>query len=193
MKLPKRNQMNNKSKLIINFDYKYKQLNDGMKPNGFWYSCYDSWFNWTHTQGMFIGKYIHKINIKNNAMTNIDNKNKNKLLVIKSIEDFDKFNKKYGYIPNRYKKIMNKFLKKEKEGKLSNWEIESGGLHYYLIRWDKVINDYGGIEICPWLKKRMYYFWYSSFDVASGCIWNTKAILKDTKLIYKMKKGKYKG
>lgn len=61
----------------------------------------------------------------------------------------------------------------------------------YLIKWDKVADDYGGIEICPWIEKRKYYLWYNTFDVASGCIWNINSIIKDTELIYKKKGNGY--
>jgi hypothetical protein len=100
-------------------------------------------------------KYIHKLNIDRNVLTDIRNKDKNKLL-----EDFDLFNKKYGKDSS--------------------------------INWKKVSEDYGGIEICPFLKKRREKnVWYWAWDVASGCIWNTKSIIKNTELIYEKKKHKY--
>ena len=64
-------------------------------------------------------------------------------------------------------------------------------IYYYYINWVKVSKDYGGIETCPFLWKRKGYLWYGSWDVASGCIWNTKAIIKNSELIYEKKKGKY--
>jgi|APSaa5957512535_1039671.scaffolds.fasta_scaffold19968_3 hypothetical protein len=174
MILPKRNHMNNIKNKIFDFDYKYTQPDDGIKPDGVWYSCNDAWYNWTQENGMLQHKYIHKINIYRNVMTNINNKNKDKILVINNLKDFDLFNKKYGYNAWYGKKF---------------WKEMGGG--NYLIKWDKVANDYGGIEICPYLTKRRYYLWYNLFDVASGCVWNTKHIIKNSELIYEKRKGKY--
>ena len=92
-------------------------------------------------------------------MTNIHNKDKNKLLVIKTMKDFDIFNKRYRIEENTYS----------------------------LINWKIVAKDYGGIEICPFISKRKNYIWYSSWDVASGCIWNIKSIIKNIQLIYEKK------
>ena len=175
MRLPKRNTITNKKKIIFNVDYKYKQPKDGIKPNGLWYSCYNSWYNWVVVEGIpWLHKYIHKININNNVLTDIKNKDKDKLLVISNIKDFDIFNKKYGYSASYNKKF---------------WKNKGGGND--LIKWDKVAKDYGGIEICPYLTDKRYYLWYNTFDVASGCIWNTKSIIKNSELIYEKKKGKY--
>ena len=48
-----------------------------------------------------------------------------------------------------------------------------------VIDWKAVQDDgYAGIEICPYRsEKRMAYFWYYTWDVASGCIWDDAAIL----------------
>ena len=46
-----------------------------------------------------------------------------------------------------------------------------------LIDWRRVARDYSGIEICPYIgSARMSVKWYYDWDVASGCIWNKKAI-----------------
>ncbi len=174
MRLPKRNKIDRNKKIKFNFEKKYKQREDGIKPNGFWYSCYNDWYNSTQLEGMFQYKYIHKIEIKNNVLINIKKKDKDKILVINNEKDFNIFNKKYGYKSSYNKKF---------------WEEKGGG--NYLIKWENVANDYGGIEICPYLKKKRYYLWYSTFDVASGCIWNIKSIIKGSKLIYQYKKGEY--
>jgi hypothetical protein len=44
--------------------------------------------------------------------------------------------------------------------------------------WSMVAKKYSGIQISPYLRaKRMSSNWYDSWDVASGCIWDNKAIL----------------
>lgn len=157
MILPKRNKIS-KSK-NINFKTKYKQ-NNIYKPIGFWYSCRNYWYDWVISEDMthFLHKYIIQVNIKNNITTNIHNKDPNKLLVIRSLKDFDLFT-------NTYKiKISDN------------------------INWIKVSKDFGGIEICPYLEKRRHAHWYYGWDVASGCIWNTDSIIKNIKLIYEKNK-----
>lgn len=45
------------------------------------------------------------------------------------------------------------------------------------IDWGRVANDYHGIEIAPYIHKaRLELMWYYTWDIASGCIWNTQAI-----------------
>ena len=166
MKLPKRNKIDKNKN--IEFTKKYKISLHQLKPSGFWYSCYDDWYNWIIEEDLieFLYKYIHKININVNIMTDIRNKDKNKLLVIKNIQDLDLFNNIYGVT------IKLPF-------------------HVY-IDWKKVKQDFGGIEICPYLhKRRKIYAWYCSWDVASGCIWNTASIIKNTELIYQKINQKY--
>jgi len=46
-----------------------------------------------------------------------------------------------------------------------------------LIDWAKVASKYSGIEIVPYIfKARFDLLWYYSWDVASGCIWDSNAI-----------------
>jgi len=49
----------------------------------------------------------------------------------------------------------------------------------YIVRWREVAEEYDGIEICPYISsERMsrQSGWYYTWDVASGCIWNTAAV-----------------
>ena len=163
MKLPKRNKIDKHKKINFNLENTYNQKVNGFKPCGFWYSCYNDWYDWTQREELFQYKYIHQININSKVLTNIDNKDTDKLLVIHNLKDFDIFNKRYAYLDTNQNDT-------ELFGNNIKWEN-------YLVDWDKVSQDYGGIEICPYLKKRKHYLWYHSFDVASGCIWNIKSIL----------------
>lgn len=96
MNLPKRNRIDGNKKII--FREKYKNYINQGKPNGFWYSCNNSWYNWIIKEGMdsLLHNYIHKINIKSKIITDIWNKDINKLLVIKNISDFEVFHKRYS-------------------------------------------------------------------------------------------------
>lgn len=143
MELPKRNFIsNNKS---IDLSLKFKQKSD-FKPNGLWYSCHSSWYNWVkENMEDRLAKYIHKLNLNYGTLTNIDNKNPNKILVINNLTDFNKFELEY-LKPNKF------------------------------INWDKVSKNYGGIEICPYFISKRTTRWYYPWDVASGCIWNSSII-----------------
>lgn len=201
MKLPKRNKMDNKNIINLNYEHKYSAWENGVKPSGFWYGCYDSWYKWTTEEGMFVKKYIHQINLKYNVLTDIRNKDNDKLLVIKNLKDFDLFNKRYGYSDyygNNFPENITIFSSKTENLLKNKSRTKFTNIYHFddmyadnLIKWEKVMKDYGGIEICPYLEKRRHYLWYSSFDVTSGCIWNLKPILKDTKLIYKLHRNKY--
>jgi len=46
------------------------------------------------------------------------------------------------------------------------------------INWYAVSRSYAGIGIFPYLwSRRLVYRWYNTWDCASGCIWDTTAIL----------------
>ena len=52
-----------------------------------------------------------------------------------------------------------------------------------MIDWAKVASKYDGIEIAPYIHKgRWELMWYSTWDVASGCIWSTNVIKNSQKL-----------
>jgi hypothetical protein len=66
----------------------------------------------------------------------------------------------------------------------TNEKIEEFTLKYYNgradIYWKKVAEDFSGIELFPWPGK-LYYknyklAWAATWDIASGCIWDTSII-----------------
>lgn len=55
-----------------------------------------------------------------------------------------------------------------------------------LINWNLVADEYGGIEISPYMwQARMdrRTWWYYPWDVASGCIWNKETITNIEKIV----------
>lgn len=59
-------------------------------------------------------------------------------------------------------------------------------LDSYNIQWDLVANKFDGIEISPYqwkLRLDNRTNWYYGWDVASGCIWNSDAILSVEEII----------
>lgn len=163
MKLPKRNHLTKSKNFTLDLKKKYKQKTT-FKPDGFWYSCHNSWIDWL--QDNFeerLADYIYQVNLKYGIQTDLHHPDPNKLLVIKNSKELDAFHDKY-------------FIKKT----------------HMLIDWKRVSQDFGGIEICPYLQKsRFKYNWYYTFDVAGGCIWNVKAIVSNTCLIYHKIDNKY--
>jgi hypothetical protein len=49
------------------------------------------------------------------------------------------------------------------------------------IDWARVAREYSGIEICPYRGEARYSSdWYYGWDVASGCVWESEAVLEAT-------------
>jgi len=162
--------------MIQNNDFKYK-------PQGFWYSPDNTWLeNHYGLENLYDndGLFKYKIEVQ---YTNINKPDINKVLKIDNINDFDKFTFKYG-------KAIDQTRQFPKIG----------------INWFDVSNDFGGIEIIPFPSKRTTFdkmsksikekytkklkvtneetiLWISSFEIASGCVWNTKCFIDVSPLI----------
>ena len=92
---------------------------------------------------------------KNHFKLDID---ESKILIIDTKEKLIEFDKEYS------KKID-----------------ETLSIHY--IDWELVATKYSGIEISPYRYDcRMSLFWYYSWDVESGCIWNFDCIKSVSKI-----------
>lgn len=171
---PYRSIISKEKKIILKDIKPNKKYNFMYKPPGLWYGFRHHWAEWlSENEGRFeeVKKKIYKIDnlhkliLKKDSLTDIDNPNKNKVLQIKSTKDFVKFTKKYikNISPNRTK-----------------------------ILWANVMKDFGGIEI-PKLNYMLHNYplpnytskknheiyiaisnWYCGWDVASGNIWNSK-------------------
>lgn len=50
------------------------------------------------------------------------------------------------------------------------------------INWLEVSKLYDGIEINPYNRELCDLYWYKTYDISSGCIWNLKAIKTITRL-----------
>ncbi len=59
------------------------------------------------------------------------------------------------------------------------FEAEYGddGTSGWAIDWEEVAESFMGIEICPYRRERRATHWYNGWDIASGCIWDPRAIL----------------
>jgi hypothetical protein len=55
------------------------------------------------------------------------------------------------------------------------------GIDGYRIDWPRVARRYWGVEICPYQTgRRMSLDWYYPWDVASGCVWDMRAVQRIT-------------
>jgi hypothetical protein len=90
------------------------------------------------------------------------NINESNIVIIRTYDELIAFDAKYGVYSE------------------SRLVFESGRM----IDWGKVANDYGGIEIAPYIVEARYGIdWYRGWDVASGCIWNKDTITGIDKLV----------
>ena len=135
-------------------ELKNKQLNQGIdfEPEGLYYAKkYKRFFEYIldhHSD-----KYIYGIIPKNKKIyTTIDKPNKNLILQIKTKKDDDKYIKKYKVELS----MVNKYH-----------------LVYFDIDFEKVAQDFGGIEFSDISGKHSYYCIKNY-----GCIWNTDIIKK---------------
>ena len=132
-------------------DRDYQQ--EYFKPRGIWYQVNDSWLDWVKTEMPHWLPERYKLKYE----LNIDFSN---VLVLDTEAKMIAFSKEYIYIDP-----------KDETGYLSRYNKQ--------INWPLVAQRYDGIEIAPYFWQfRMHddFGWYYAWDVASGCIWNTKAI-----------------
>lgn len=154
-----------------------------VKPRGLWYADTDEWLKYYSKNINKINecKYVYELKLR---YTDIKNKNENKILQILTESTFDKFTIKYGVV-------------QKSEYSDNDYSI--------FINWTDVAKDYGGIECIPLIHSRLttrdkldinvvrkynakfkfttnvnettsLMFWLYSFDIASGCVWNPRAV-----------------
>lgn len=172
---PYRNFINKFEKFRIT-PFKKKKLRPSMKIDYFgkWYSIKHYWAEFWYEDDwknenefkMPQKKHLFELKFKKNSLTNLQNPSFDKILVLKTKKDLILFCKKYMI----------------KEPVFTNrWQGA-------WIDWNKVITDFGGIEIQVLLKSSKiisgkYTSWTYMWDCPSGCIWNDKIINKVIKII----------
>ena len=149
------------------------------KPNGFWYAYKDEWFNFWHNDNPE-NIYIYEVIINPDNFTTLDQPNKLKVLRISTFNELEAFTEKYSF---------GSLYSNEKIGIFffGTESVPDILLKIYKdhISWKDVMENYAGIEIIPYIyKARFKYKWYYTWDIASGCIWNTKIIDELNLMIY---------
>ncbi len=140
-----------------------RKSEDGLKPDGLWYSVGDSWLNWCVGEDYGgIGKYIYEIELRPKA----------DILFLNSKKDVVSFSKEYV----REDRLFLPFTS-------------------IYIDWDKVKNNYDGIEVNPYFGELRHHhglIWYYGWDVPSGCIWKAGAKKRITLIAeYKPRKKEF--
>ena len=132
------------------------------KPHGFWVSDESrgayGWRTWCRSEGFrpYGFRYEHHVELADNA----------KILYLRTAKDIDDFADEY--------KADSELNKTMAELPHAEW----GGASIYEIDWKRVAKKYHGIIITPyqWKQRLGRHMWYYSWDCASGCIWNARAI-----------------
>ena len=134
-------------KLFKNDRYDNSLVGTSLKPVGQWYACGQVWKDWVEDEMPYFYEEYEY-----RYRFSLDH---SKMLVIQTEQELSEFIRKYG---------------------------ESKEMVF--IDWTRVAIDYYGIEICApgdslpkgtkWTEDTK---WLSSWDVASGCIWNSDAIV----------------
>ena len=119
----------------------------GGKPKGFWYGCDGSWERWAKQEmPKFLGKHNYKVQV-----------DLSKMIVIRDYPQLIFFEKKYGV------NVLDK---------VPGYE----DMVDVYIDWPRVVKEYSGIEIAPYISKARERDWYFGWDVASGCVWEKSAL-----------------
>jgi hypothetical protein len=117
------------------------------KPTGFWYQTGREWEKWCE------GNMEHWLT----PHLSIISVNLDKFKVIRNAWEMENFANEY----------------KDEERQV----LTSLSRYHQAIDWKRVMSEYSGIEISPYIHAaRMHMFWYYTWDVASGCVWDNDAI-----------------
>lgn len=130
---------------------KVEQSGDGFKPRGLWVSdddCEDNWRSWCESEQFHLEGLVvaHDVELVPNA----------NILMLRTSGDIDAFTHEWNYNP--YPEIpvrMNMY-----------------------INWQAVSQVYDGMIATPyiWERRLSDAMWYYTWDCASGCIWQPRAV-----------------
>lgn len=133
------------------------------KPTGLWYGCNGEWlrfleddFNMASADSQRYSEqyFLYAIDVRTVFRRSELREGKPAVLRLTEKSAIEAFSRAYGesshYAPNEQSDV----------------------------RWPDVARVYGGIEICPyqWALRHSHVGWYYTWDVASGCVWDARAI-----------------
>lgn len=172
-------------KILEVFSIRLQTLNvpytNYLKPRGLWYA-FDgtTWKNWVKKNMNRPMENVQKTEIplhKGVLTRKLHDAQKDKILQIKTFRELEAFHAKYGYTPQG-------FLSSQ----LGKNLMEGLGKRHHFIKWDVVMQDFGGIEIFVdprIIREKCFkrstipiaeYYWFDTFDIPSGVIWSAHLI-----------------
>ena len=139
------------------------RYNPFQKPRGLWYGIGTSWIDWVESEmPEWEGKFIYKLEI-----------NEPFILMLKNEEELNNFTVRFGRYPEK-DEAYHQYVKRAYASEQLSIEQIGPAIS---IDWLEVSLLYAGIEISPYQwDSRSNLHWYYPWDVASGCLWNKKAI-----------------
>jgi hypothetical protein len=142
----------------------YSRMTDhGAKPDGLWF-CADENDGWEAfvrrkvregNTSFSLGQIKYRTGIEFYATSNV--------LFVRNGEDFDRFAKNYGQISEQTLERTRSVFRRSP-----------------LIDWPRLAREFDALVISPFRSDCLQYpksEWYRCWDVASGCVWNPKAVI----------------
>ena len=127
-----------------------------LKPVGLWYACGDEWLNWVRSNVKYWSEewtHLYEV-LPTNAILHV------------STED------ELRAFAARYTTKGGWGISIEASFRITGRRRDS-----FNPDWEKLAEDFPGLEICPHQGGMRYeLMWYSVWDVASGCIWNERGL-----------------
>lgn len=126
------------------------------KPRGLWYAFGKEWIEWCLEEGgvRFLGSYVYAVTV-----------DPAKVLTLSTLSELYEFTREYAT-------SIYTLLSLPSRGRADDEFCR-------VIDWDRVAQTYSGVEVSPYhweARLDPKTFWYYSWDVASGCIWEPSAV-----------------
>jgi hypothetical protein len=157
------------NKRLQSFDV--DKTNISKKPPGFWFGIGDEWLQHIKKTNFWMSKYNYLYELE----VNVDN-----LVAINNMKELQAFSSMYGVVrENNITSDIDWFAvtkKTKKHGIVVSHNFKKS-YHKY-SRFNKMSNVFNGVE------------WYLSWDIASGVVWDARAI-KNISMIYKKEQGEF--
>lgn len=163
------------------------------KPIGFWFAVEypkdtddDGWYELCTVceNGIMVRRVRYKYSVKLKEGSNF--------LLIQNEDELEQFVKTHGYHEKRHydhpyseidrrreerNKERQQFINSLPQESIASKFFDRGELDDIRIDWLTIYKKYQGIIIAPYFYNfRNYWIWYNGWDVASGCVWDTKCI-----------------
>lgn len=173
------------SSSLINFRRKLVYQRIGAKPGGLWASLENEWYDFVYgDRDNLKGEYIYQVELYPNVYTRVKRRRKGKeprkIFICETLEDVEYVSQEYepddAFFKTRRAEYEELALSTRdfEDSPPIDFEILVSGSTY--IDWKKFSERYAGIEVRNYNDAFRNHIWYSSFDVASLCVWDQRAV-----------------